>query len=111
MDDAVLGRGAAPFPLRQFLLATGERGLGWEAVRRITSSAEFTLLEYLQTRVLQSQTDDGKRAIRLDQAAEAAVALEHAPVAPPPVIDPETATPAEVAAWQAAMRRGGWLRT
>jgi len=85
--------------LRQFLLATGERGLGWETVRRL-DAATFEQLCWIQQRVLLASSDEGRATIQQEQAIRVAVAREQQPPAPLPVCDPETATPAQLADWR-----------
>lgn len=104
----MLGDGPAPLILRQVLLATGERGLGWEAVQRITGAAEFARLEYVQRRLLQAATDDGRKAIGRERAEATALQWVAQPVPPLAAFDPETATPEERAAWLAAAKAAGY---
>lgn len=89
-----------------FVLATGERGLGWQAVfgnRRMTAY-EFELYSYIQNRVLLAASDDGKATISSEVAARDAIAYdqrEKPQAIAIPVFDPETMTPDQIADWVA----------
>jgi hypothetical protein len=88
-----------------FLLATGERGLGWDAVRRL-SFQEFELLWAIQQRVLERAAADTSDATNPAISARRAIQMEKMGVTMPEVLtrpfDPETATPDEIAAWMKA---------
>lgn len=62
--------------LRQYLLATGERGLGWEVVNRIASAREFATLELVADRVALASSEEGRKQMQRDAAVRRADALD-----------------------------------
>lgn len=105
IDTALLGQGPAPLILRMFLLATGERGIGFRHVfgDRTVSIAEFELLSYCQQRVLEASSDEGRQQMSLDWAARKADQFEVKQVAEQITqqkpFDPERMTQEEFDAW------------
>lgn len=95
--------------LRMFLLATGERGIGYQAVfgDKPLSWAEFEEFSYYQQRILLASTEEGRNDIQLSLTArrldeiEAREAQIEQMQASEPAFDPERMTPEEIAAWMA----------
>lgn len=91
--------------LRMFLLATGERGIGFRHVfgDRVVTYAEFELLSYCQQRVLEASTDEGRQNMNLNYSARMAEQYENQQVAENIIqqqpVDFERMTPEEFAAW------------
>lgn len=108
IDAALLGQGTPPFILRAFLLATGERGIGFKPIfgDRMLTVAEFELLSYCQQRVLEASTDEGRQDMSINWANRKADQFEHQQVAENIVqqkpFDPERMTPEEFADWMRA---------
>lgn len=110
MDDALIGDAAPPEVLRDYLLAMGERGIGYAAVYGDAplSVERYELLSWLQQRVALAATEEGRKSLGQERRMEAAIAFEAgaasvaggARPAPPP-FDAETMTPGEVADWLA----------
>ncbi len=100
--------------MQRFLLATGERGIGYAPVYGSAplSLPDFQHLAYLQQRVLLAGTEDGRKEIAIGVAVRRAVEAEtrevtaaDSRVAPaPPPFDPERMSAAEVDEW---LRRYG----
>ncbi len=85
--------------MRQFLLATGPHGLGYQAVYgapTIGSLQEFELLWYLNQRVNLVQTEEGRKQLELEHAAETMQEVEAHKTDAPLVFDPYTQTPEEI---------------
>lgn len=85
--------------MRKFLLATGERGLGFQAVYgvpSITTAQDFEMLWFLSQRVGMVQTEEGKEQIQLHHAVDAMKQAELQQETKPIIIDPYTQTPAEM---------------
>lgn len=89
-----------------YMLATGERGIGYQAVfgDKPLTWAEFEELSYYQQRALQAASDEGRDDIRLSitsRKLDELEALEEQIVArqETEVFDPERMTPEQVAAW------------
>lgn len=88
-----------------FLLATGERGIGFRHVfgDRVVTYAEFELLCYCQHRVLEASTDEGRQQMSLDYAARMTDKYEEQHVAENLIqqkpVDFERMTPEEFDAW------------
>ena len=105
IDDALIGQGEPPLILRMFLLATGERGIGFKHVfgDRVVSVSEFEVLSYCQRRVLEASTDEGRQDISVAYAARKDAELEANKVAEKITqqkpFDPERMTPEEFQAW------------
>lgn len=94
--------------LRMFLLATGERGIGYHAVFGDTplTWADFEELSYYQQRILLATSDEGREELRLSVTARNLDLIEAREQAfterqATEVFDPERMTPEEVAAWVA----------
>lgn len=106
IDKAIAGEGPAPYALRKFILATGERGLGYRAVfgDRQLYIDEFELYYYIQQQVLRASTEEGMNDMKRDAAIRRAIELEKLEAqgyAPPPTetLDLESMTPEQVAQW------------
>ena len=92
-----MGTGAPPECLRMYLMATGERGIGYAAVygkTTIDTAQEWEVFWYMAQRVALAATDEGKEEIRREQSIHLALIT---PEMPPPVFDPLTQSAAEIA--------------
>lgn len=119
-----------PLALRDYLLATGERGIGWSVVYGDAplTVEQYELLTWMQQRVALASTEEGRKTLGQERRLDDALAFEAAAAAatsvaasvepgtpgPPAVIaraapvppfDPETMDAAQVADWLA--RYGG----
>lgn len=94
-----------------FLLATGERGLGWDAVSRMTLH-EFETCWMIQQAVLTAADEDARKSRAQTRAVERAIDLERWPSAPMPAVtlDPERMTTAELEQWIHQMGAGDGRR-
>lgn len=106
MDRALTGNGPAPLALRKFLLATGERGLGYHAVfgNHVLSIHEFELYSMIQQRVLLASDPEGRSEMRRDQAIFRAIEMDKAEergtyTPPTEPVDFERMSPEELDAW------------
>lgn len=108
-----------PEALREYLLATGDRGIGWRAVYGDAplSVEQYELLTWMQQRVALAATEEGRKELQRERAIEQAVAADvaaeqaartgiAAPRAIAPPFDPETMSPGEVADWLARYGKG-----
>ncbi|MGZ6281714.1 MAG: hypothetical protein ACXWQ5_00205 [Ktedonobacterales bacterium] len=79
VDRALFESGPVPLILKKYLLATGERGLGYQAVwgSEPLSAREFELLFWIAQRVALASTDEGKKEYQTDKAIRAAIAIEN----------------------------------
>lgn len=108
IDRALFESGPAPLILKKFLLATGERGLGYQAVwgSEPLTAREFELLFWIAQRVTLASTEDGKKDYHSEKAIRTAIALEEGAIADPYAnegpVDFEAMTPEQIDDW---MRR------
>ncbi len=98
MEAALFDGQPAPLELRLFLLATGERGLGFETVRQF-SLHEFETYWMIQQAVLAAANEDSRRDYQRTRAVQRAIALEHESLPPPTAVDVERMSPAELERW------------
>lgn len=113
VDAALLDNQPMPIELQEFLLATGERGIGFQAVYGPAplTLPQFLTLSWIQQRVLSASSEEGRKELTSERANRKAIDLDRrererrakggAQAEPvPEILDPARMTEAQLRAWQ-----------
>jgi hypothetical protein len=98
-----------PLVLQKFILATGERGIGYSAVfgPQPMTAEQFQLLFYCQQRTILASTEEGRKDISASVSIRRAIEMEEREAQG--IVDPyrdmpmdfERMTPEQLEAWRA----------